>query len=257
MFDKFDNENKKEYTIRLYKPHDLDLITFIEFHKFNVVGALYSALSAFLNGEAFVIQVPPLRKNKIKLKSNYRKRLILDIKKDAGIIELLEKISDGYRNNFFKNLLRLYLCMPVCGDFLKSSNDEIYFETRLASLKEGRRVVRAGRFGKRENDKNKDDAKNNMTITEAKSVDGTPKSDQLKQSSTMKKNIITEKASSDIKSGVKTKRPTEKDKTVEENTKETPEKTPSLESLFLPDDDTQSEDADFITSMFGEMIGLH
>lgn len=96
-----------------------------------------------------------------------------------------------------------------------------------------------------------------MTITEAKSVDGTPKSDQPKQSSTMKKNIITEKASSDIKNGVKTKKPTEKDKTEEENTKETPEKTPSLESLFLPDDDTQSEDADFITSMFGEMIGLH
>ena len=105
---------KVKKLIRLYRAHDLDLITFIESHEFDFLKAVYCALNAFANDELFVIYIPPRRETEIKLNTrHYRKTLTLDEEKDKKAIEILNKISDGHINNFLKNLVRQYLCVPM------------------------------------------------------------------------------------------------------------------------------------------------
>ena len=86
--------SKIRYTIRLYKAHDLDLITFAETHEFNIVKAIYSALVSFSKKEAFVIDIPPRKhKNFLNDKRVYVKTLTLDDKDDTKAIEILDKIK--------------------------------------------------------------------------------------------------------------------------------------------------------------------
>lgn len=142
---------KIRYTVRLYRVHDLDLITFVEQHEFNLAKAVYSALSAFTKGDHFVIEIPPKRKKEIpEFKRVYQKPIYLDEEKDKKAIELLDKIQKGYRNNFFKNLLRLYLCTPVSVAFLNNPDDEDMFVETFEIFKENKRLAKAGKIN--END---------------------------------------------------------------------------------------------------------
>lgn len=136
---------RKAYLIRFYYAHDLDLFTLMENHEFDVIRAIYTSLKAFANNEVFVIAKPPLREEPIKLKKIYRTNLYLDTAKDADIIGMLDKISNGYKNNFFKNLLRIYLGCPIYENFLIDEKDKLYFDTKLDMIRDNRKVVRAGK----------------------------------------------------------------------------------------------------------------
>ena len=132
--------SKIRYTIRLYRLHDLDLITFIMTHEFDIMHAIYSSVTAFAKGEAFLISIP--------LRRVYTKTLILDTEKDALTISMLDRISPGKRNNFFKNLLRLYLMYPFSECFFNSPEDLQYLEKKLKVFRTGQREVRAGKLKK-------------------------------------------------------------------------------------------------------------
>lgn len=160
---------KLRYTIRLYRLHDLDLITFAETHEFNVIRAMYSSLSAFAKGEAFVIEIPPRREQKPpQLNRVYIKALTLDDEKDRAAVAVINTIAPGYRNSFLKNLLRLYLCNPLSEEFFKetkrnrNTGDIIYvtpqseieekndiFTEKFQIFKEGKKMVQAGKLKKR------------------------------------------------------------------------------------------------------------
>lgn len=166
---------KARYTVRLYRLHDLDLITFSATHEFNIMRAIYSALTAFSKGEVFVIDIPPRREHQLPdLKRVYIKALTLDSEKDAAAIQILEDIAPGYRNSFLKHLLRLYLCHPLSEEYFrvvvrekrKSKDDTekgaILFETPEAEIKakdkaftekfkifkDGKKSVQAGHWKK-------------------------------------------------------------------------------------------------------------
>ena len=122
----------KKYTIRFNKVHDLDIVSLYENCEFNLVQAVYSTLTAFCQDEIFAIHYPPERKEPLKVhRKIYCRQLILDEKCDAAVIELLGKIQRGYRNNFIKNLLRLYLCMPLSVSFLSDASDMDYFTKKF------------------------------------------------------------------------------------------------------------------------------
>lgn len=136
---------KKKYFIRLYRAHDLDLITFVQTHRFNLNHAIYVALTAFSNNEVFVIAVPPKRDIVVsKLKRVYSYTLILDVEKDIKVIQVLDKIKNGYKNNFIKNLLRLYLCYPLAEAFLEDEAEMEFFENQFKEFKKNRRLAEAG-----------------------------------------------------------------------------------------------------------------
>lgn len=135
------------YPIRLYSIHDLDLVTFTLTHDFDILKAVYSSLTAFTKGEAFIIRIPPAVRELPELRRVYTKTLSLDTEKDAEAVELLNKIVPGKRNNFLKNLLRLYLAYPFSECFFSDPGDQEEFEKKMEGIRAGRRVVRAGKKG--------------------------------------------------------------------------------------------------------------
>lgn len=131
---------KERYTVRLYRLHDLDLITFAVAHQFNIMGAIYAALSAFARGETFSFKIPPRKTEKLpQLKRIYIKVLTLDMEKDKDAIEILSNIVPGCRNSFLKNLLRLYLCTPLSEEYFKEvkrdrGSGEILYQTPVSEM---------------------------------------------------------------------------------------------------------------------------
>lgn len=156
---------KVRYTMRFYRVHDLDIVTFIETHEFNISHAMYSALSAFSRGDVFVIRVPPRRKADLpQLRRVYSRALILDTEKDAEAISILSLIKPGYRNSFLKNLLRQYLCFPLSEEFLDDQETVSYFDDLFSVFRKDKRIAEAGSL-KKEKDKSENaDAKKKKKI---------------------------------------------------------------------------------------------
>ena len=61
---------------------------------------------------------------------------------------MIDRIQPGKRNNFFKNLLRLYLMYPFSECFFERREDLQYFEEKLKVFRVGQREVRAGKVKK-------------------------------------------------------------------------------------------------------------
>lgn len=131
---------KERYTVRLYRLHDLDLITFAVAHQFNIMGAIYAALSAFAKGKTFSFKIPPRRTEKLpQLRRVYIKVLTLDTEKDKDAIGILSNIVPGCRNSFLKNLLRLYLCTPLSEEYFKEvkkdrGSGEVLYQTPVSEM---------------------------------------------------------------------------------------------------------------------------
>lgn len=133
----------KKYHIRLYKIHDLDLITFIEERQFILCKAVYACLKAFCNGKVFVISQPPKQTSGRGYKRVYQQILKLDTETDQDEIQLLDAIAPGYRNNFLKNLLRLYLACPATELFFRQ--DPGPWMDKFEVFRDGRRQAAVGR----------------------------------------------------------------------------------------------------------------
>lgn len=134
---------KKKVLLRLYNPHDIDLISLMVRHQMDIIKAVYCAVTAFANKESFVIRIPPLRECTLESKRVYSKHLTLDLEKDQTVIQLLDRIEPGYRNNFLKNILRLYLIYPATETFFIDSENLELFETHYQTLMQGKRCVDA------------------------------------------------------------------------------------------------------------------
>lgn len=131
---------KIRYTVRLYRLHDLELITFAIAHQFNIIGAMYASLHAFAKGETFVFQIPPRKTDSLPaLKRVYIKVLTLDAEKDKDAVEILSRIVPGCRNSFLKNLLRMYLCSPLSEEYFRETKKDrdtgqVLYETPISDI---------------------------------------------------------------------------------------------------------------------------
>lgn len=139
------------YQIQLYTAHDLDLITFKNVYMVNTSKAIYCALKAFTRGEVFVIKPPEKRESYSAHRRKYRCTLRLDVDKDKEEIELLSKVSRGYRNNFLKNLLRLYIRTPLTELFLNNKEDYLFFLDKFNVFKKGLRQADIASIKKEQN----------------------------------------------------------------------------------------------------------
>ena len=131
------NPEKQVYPYQLFARHDLDLLTFKNLYNVNLTKALYCSLKAFVKGEAFVIVIPEERGITPTFKRKYYGKLRLHTEKDADVIEMIEKIAKGYRNCFFKNILRMYMRQPLTELFLEDPEDIGYFNNKIEILKDG------------------------------------------------------------------------------------------------------------------------
>lgn len=140
---------KKQYKVRVYRLHDLDIVSWICTREFNLVRAVYSVLKAFCKGETFLIETPPKREVDIPVSTLgrvYQRSLYLDPEEDEEVIELLDSIAPGYRNCFMKNLLRQYIVIPVDESFLAAWVDVGNYLHQFDVLKEGKKVIRVGKM---------------------------------------------------------------------------------------------------------------
>ena len=127
-------------TMRLYKIHDIDLISLYKNPNFKFNKNMKLALKAFINKEQIKIEVPeykPINVNEILKPRLIGKRtsyfpyilihLSLNEDTDKDIIELLDHIKPGRMNGFLKNILRSNLTYCnyspyIEGEFLNKYN---------------------------------------------------------------------------------------------------------------------------------------
>lgn len=132
---------KKRYKMRFYKAHDIDLITYIASHTINIGMTLYFVIRAYCNGEVIGIRIPEHSEPRpSEYKKIYYTYLSLDTENDKKIIDFMDGIKPGFRNNFLKNLLRQYLCTPIVEDFLVNPSDYPEVE-RTTKLLQGNRSM--------------------------------------------------------------------------------------------------------------------
>mgnify|MGYP006889649423 CR=1 FL=1 len=98
--------------IRLYHYHDLDLVSLYREGRISIPKAVKLTLNAFARKRYVRLETVDKKCEKIA-KPVYMFNIILDEKKDKDAIDLLNKIDKGYRNNFIKQLLRVYLCFVL------------------------------------------------------------------------------------------------------------------------------------------------
>lgn len=159
--------------MRFYRMHDMDLLS-LEQRGISLTQAVYKALDAFIKGESLKFELPPKDESKTFNKKRYYKILILDKTVDEDKIKFLEGFGKGGRNNFLKNLLRMYICRPYSEEFVKEDEfineldekSKIFISERVIDeIKEWKkRTHKRKNKLKDENIKDKDTKTNNTTI---------------------------------------------------------------------------------------------
>lgn len=127
--------------IRLYHYHDLDLVSLYREGRISIPKAVKFTLNAFARKCYVRLETVDKKCEKIA-KPVYMFNIILDEKKDKDAIDLLNKIDKGYRNNFIKQLLRVYLCFVLPGCYTAQENLG-YFSEREKGIFGEREVVPA------------------------------------------------------------------------------------------------------------------
>lgn len=127
--------------VRLYHYHDLDLASLYREGRLSVSKAAKIALNSFAQKKYFIMEAKEKKVEKVA-KPVYMFNIVLNEKKDRDAIELLNKIEKGYRNNFIKQLLRLYLRYEIPDCYISSENAG-YFIEREKGLSGERKVIPA------------------------------------------------------------------------------------------------------------------
>lgn len=151
-------------------------------------------LNAYANKEVYRIKLLKTDYNKMKkyTKDNYKKYyhyyVVLDEKEDIAAIQLLQKISPGYRTNFVKSVLRQYLCGVFLSAYSVDKNPKIFRE--MANLFQGNRELREQT--KKMDDRSKSSHKADICVkqTKAKACDAEPT--ELQTSTHMSNHISTD-----------------------------------------------------------------
>lgn len=100
-------------TLRLYRQHDLDLITLYRHPSFSLANAIKRSLFAYVRKEQLTIKQPePYQISNDKISKTVQMHIYLDTEIDKDIITWLKKTKEGYRNSVLKNIIRGYLSAP-------------------------------------------------------------------------------------------------------------------------------------------------
>ena len=154
--------NKVSISIRLYTPHDVDLICLYRNPDFDFCKAVKASCRAFIRQSNERISQPLLnrpRKYFGDLPRITALHLILDKEKDADLIELLvDTVYAGVRNSFIKNLLRAYMS-GFDGSLYFASNYIKHADEANASLMVDGTVITKISHSKKKSAKKRDNVK--------------------------------------------------------------------------------------------------
>lgn len=145
-------------TLRLYRQHDLDLITLYKHPSFSLPLAIKNALFAYVRKEELIIKQPAsYNVNNDKIAKTVQIHIQLDETKDTDIIKWLKNTKEGYRNSVLKNIIRGYLSSPCIyfyqdnADSLKDADENNkLFESNIKNITE----IKGKKFPKKSSKKN-------------------------------------------------------------------------------------------------------
>lgn len=120
--------------IKLYSYHDLDLVSLYKTGRIAFPETTRQVLNSYARKEVYKVRPLPLNENRAAKypQKMYRKfyhyHVDLDNKEDADAIRLMRTITDGYRNNFIKSVLRQYLCGIFTEEYSKEGDARFFNE---------------------------------------------------------------------------------------------------------------------------------
>lgn len=120
--------------IKLYSYHDLDLVSLYKTGRIAFPETTRQVLNSYARKEVYKVRPLPLNENRAAKypQKMYRKfyhyHVDLDSKEDADAIRLMRTITDGYRNNFIKSVLRQYLCGIFTEEYSKEGDARFFNE---------------------------------------------------------------------------------------------------------------------------------
>lgn len=132
--------------VRLYTYHDLDLVSIYHTGQIDFPAVTLQILNAYARKEAYrVCLQEPNQKKIAKYASAPDKRFYhyyVDLYEDTDgdAVQLLSRITPGYRNNFIKSLLRQYLC-GVFTPAYSTDGDTALFDEMSELFQAGRQSV--------------------------------------------------------------------------------------------------------------------
>lgn len=109
-------------TLRLYRRHDIDLISLYKHPDFGFKTACVNALRAYINKKPYFIKQPTFTEPK-EFKYGYQLFIVLDDNKDKDIIDYLKKVKPRYQNEFIKMVLRGSVIGPVAYNCFEDESD--------------------------------------------------------------------------------------------------------------------------------------
>ena len=131
-------------TLRLYRQHDLDLITLYKHPSFSLPAAIKRSLIAYVRQEQLIIKQPiPYKLSNERIAKTVQIHIQLDESNDKDIIKWLKSTKEGYRNSVLKNIIRGYLAAPCIYSYhdeeaaleLSNENNDI-FESNIRNITE-------------------------------------------------------------------------------------------------------------------------
>lgn len=146
----------KKIEVKLYYYHDIDLVSIYRSADISFPDATKKALKAYAEGKAFKIKVGEKKDKRTHeiYKKCFHYYIALNEEKDKEIIELLNNITFGYRNNFIKTVLRHYLGCELSAEYL-TNNDQAFLDRRAEILAAGKETVEV-KHAKKESEKAKE-----------------------------------------------------------------------------------------------------
>ena len=146
----------KKIEVKLYYYHDIDLVSIYRSADISFPDATKKALKAYAEGKAFKIKVGEKKEKRTHeiYKKCFHYYIALNEEKDKEIIELLNNITFGYRNNFIKTVLRHYLGCELSAEYL-TNNDQAFLDRRAEILAAGKEIVEV-KHAKKESEKVKE-----------------------------------------------------------------------------------------------------
>lgn len=236
-------------TLRLYRQHDLDLITLYRHPLFSLPNAIKMSLCAYVRNQKFFIKQPdPYEIGNEKISKIVQIHIQLSEKSEGDVIAWLKNIKDGYRNSVLKNVVRAYMAGPCIYSYIDEGADNFenasnVFDTFESNIRETIEI--RGRSYNRQSIK-KDDGKKVEDSTLAASIlsnnNPAPKKDTSIENIKETKVEELEKITA-VKPNIKEEKE-EKPKKVETEVKNTDNKKETTNKVEAPVDNIEAENLD-------------
>lgn len=189
-------------SIRIYREHDIDLVTLYKNPDFGFQKALKQAVRAYVRGVPYLIYTPVTQDVSQKdFKYGYQIFITFDEEYDADIIEWLKTLKPRSLTKALKSILRGSLIGPIAYGCFKTDNDrkksddinrkikELIESGNLNELISTPPVRKERSYSKKKNNNAKKDTANHINYATSKSDDRQPVQ-ALKTAPDEKKNYI-------------------------------------------------------------------